>query len=131
MKRITIQSDPGRGSACANRRNLVLRKFFVLLSFVFLAQFALAQAIKVTGKVTDPNGQPLIGVSVIVQGTTTGTSTDAAGIYTINAPNRATLDFLLIGYEQVSEPVNGRTTIDVTLGETSTTLDELVVVGYG
>ncbi len=90
-----------------------------------------AQQISVTGTVTDPSGEPLIGVSVIASGGKTGTATDIDGNYTIKVDSKSKLTFSYIGYKTVEEAVNGRTAIDVRMEENSALLDEVVVIGYG
>lgn len=90
-----------------------------------------AQQISVTGTVTDPSGEPLIGVSVIASGGKTGTATDIDGNYTIKVDSKSKLTFSYIGYKTVEEAVNGRTAIDVRMEENSAVLDEVVVIGYG
>ena len=84
-----------------------------------------------TGTVTDPSGEPLIGVSVIASGGKTGTATDIDGNYTIKVDSKSKLTFSYIGYKTVEEAVNGRTAIDVRMEENSAVLDEVVVIGYG
>lgn len=86
---------------------------------------------KVSGRVLDDAGQPIVGAAVIVDGTTTGTVTDLDGNYTIMAPADATIKVSFIGYDEILMPVNGKSTLDFTLSDTFTELDELVVVGYG
>ena len=87
---------------------------------------------KVTGTITDENGAPLPGVSVIEAGTANGTSSDPDGKYsiTISGDNPALL-FSCIGFSDHNEKVSGRTVIDVTMQEDMTVLDDVVVVGYG
>lgn len=86
----------------------------------------------VKGVVSGPSGKPLIGVSVAVKGTDKGTVTDANGAYEIHSiSDDAVLVFSYIGYEKKEVEVNGRSVIDVTLTSSATTLDQLVVVGYG
>ena len=93
---------------------------------------AAAAELAVTGTVTDPTGEPLIGVTVLVKGTTKGTSTDIDGNYSIaGVDDKATLVFTYVGYHQADEKVNGRTKIDVILQEDSEVLSEVVVIGYG
>lgn len=92
---------------------------------------ARAQQIKVTGSVTDPGGEPLIGVSVRVDNAGTGTVTDFDGKYTIEAKPKSVLTFSYIGYENHKESVNGRHSINVTLKERQDVLNEVVVIGYG
>ena len=75
------------------------------------------------------NKEPLIGASVVVDGTTNGTTTDVMGQYSIKAPRNGVLVFDYLGYTTHKESVAGRNNVDVTLkGET--VLDEIVVVGY-
>lgn len=89
------------------------------------------QAFAVSGTVTDSLGNPLIGVSVQVKGTTQGTVTDAQGHYKLLASQNATLVFSYIGYQIKEIEVNGRETVDVALSASNTGLNEVVVVGYG
>jgi len=85
----------------------------------------------VTGTVTDANGLPLPGTSVLVDGTNTGAQTDFDGNYTIDAAADATLVFSYVGFATQEIAVDGRTAINVTLEEDAGQLDEVVVVGYG
>lgn len=88
--------------------------------------------IRVTGKVTSPTGEGIPGVSVSVKGSAVGTSTDAAGNFTLTAPEGATLVFSSVGFETQEVPINNRTTIDVSMKEsTGRSMDEVVVIGYG
>ncbi len=86
---------------------------------------------KVTGRVVDSTGEPLIGATVLVEGTTNGTVTDIDGNFTINTPSNAKLVFSYIGYVGQSVAVNGKNTIDVTLKEESSLLKEVVVTAMG
>ncbi len=96
-----------------------------------LLSFGLMEAQEVSGTVTDASG-PLPGASVVVQGTTTGTQTDFDGNYTLNNVDaNAILVVSYIGYKTQEVPVNGRSTIDVTLEEDAEALDEVVIIGYG
>ncbi|MBK0381255.1 SusC/RagA family TonB-linked outer membrane protein [Mucilaginibacter segetis] len=104
----------------------------LFLLFTFFSTVALAQNITVKGKVTDAaNGDPLIGVTVGVQGTTIGTQTDVNGAYSISVSSDATLQISYIGYATQQVPVSGRTNIDVKLQISSNELQQVVVVGYG
>lgn len=85
----------------------------------------------VTGKVTDQNGEPLIGATVLVTGTTTGASTGATGEYSIQVPEGASLTFQYIGYDARTEKVGTRTRLDVKLEQSKQAIDEVVVIGYG
>jgi TonB-linked SusC/RagA family outer membrane protein len=88
--------------------------------------------IVVSGKVSDEKGSGLPGVSVVVKGTTQGTTTDGTGSYRITAPNaNATLVFSFVGYGRQEIAVGGKTTVNVTLSPDDQTLNEVVVVGYG
>ena len=102
----------------------------VLLFFLFLnASFAQQN---VTGKVTDATtGEALIGVSVLVKGTSTGAATDANGAFSINAPATSTLTFTYIGYTTQDVAVNNQTSINVKLAAATTQLAQVVVIGYG
>lgn len=85
----------------------------------------------ITGVVTDVTGGPLPGVSVMEKGTTIGTTTDINGKFSINASSQSTLIFTYIGMTKQEVKVNGQRTINVTLSEDVSNLDEVVVVGYG
>ena len=91
----------------------------------FLAAFT------VSGTVTDTAGGPLIGVSVVIKGTSTGTVTDATGHYQIDATKAATLVFSYVGFQNKEVPVNGNSLVNVQLTASNTGLNEVVVVGYG
>lgn len=97
---------------------------------LLMCQWLFAQEITVSGTVTGNDGEPLIGATVLIQGTSEGTVTDFNGAYSLTAPSDATLEFSYTGYEAQQIPVNGRSTIDVALSG-SLVLDEVVVVGYG
>ena len=84
------------------------------------------------GRVVDAKGQPLPGVTVLIKGTKTGTSTDANGVFNFNLPTgKETLIFSFVGYKTQEIAVNGRSTVDVSLEEDAAALDDVVVVGYG
>jgi len=85
----------------------------------------------ITGKVTDKNGQGIPGVSVVIKGTSRGTTTDAQGNYALNAGNNATLVFSFVGYVSQEVAVANRSRINVTLTDDVKALSEVVVVGYG
>ncbi|WP_224485177.1 SusC/RagA family TonB-linked outer membrane protein [Robertkochia aurantiaca] len=102
-----------------------------LVMVVALLCFSLTKAQTVSGTVYDATG-PLPGANVLVKGTTIGTQTDFDGNYTLdNVPSDATLVFSYVGFQTQEIPVNGRSTIDVTLTEDAQALDEVVVIGYG
>ena len=87
---------------------------------------------KVEGKVTNPGKQPIAGAVVLVKGTTRGTTTLGDGSYSIQASARDVLVFSLLGYAEQEVAVNNRTRIDVTLEESASAIDEVVIeIGYG
>lgn len=108
---------------------------FRAASFTFMwavALFAFTQNITVRGLVSDATGEPLIGVTIQVQGTAIGTVTDLDGNFMIsNVPSNGTLEISYVGMRSQNIAVNGRTTVNVTMTEDTELLDELVVVGYG
>jgi TonB-linked SusC/RagA family outer membrane protein len=85
----------------------------------------------ITGTVIDEGGEPLPGVTVLIQGTTTGTVTNIDGIFNLSAPADGTLEFSFVGMKPVVEPVNGRTNINVTMQPDAIGLEEVVAIGYG
>ncbi|TYZ06071.1 TonB-dependent receptor [Hymenobacter lutimineralis] len=89
--------------------------------------------VTVSGKVLQENGTPLPGVTVVVKGTTMGTTTNSDGTYLITAPENSTLVFSFVGFvrKEVSMPAGGSTSLNVTLMEDTQALSEVVVVGYG
>lgn len=93
---------------------------------------ALAQSQTVSGKVTDENNEGLPGVSILLQGTSTGTITDVNGQYSISVQgDDATLVFSSVGYETVTEEVGNRSVVDVSLLPDLTQLSEVVVTALG
>jgi len=106
----------------------------ILLTSTLLSNVAKAQSpqIIVTGKVTDNKKGPLPGVSVKLKGSKIAVVTNSDGTYRISVPNEATvLTYEFIGYTTIERPVGAKKTIDVTLEESSSTLDDVVVIGYG
>ena len=113
----------------------LLPKLKALLLFVFIFLFgtqAFAQR-QVTGTVTDASsGDPLIGATIQIKGTTRGTVTDMSGKYTIDVDGPGdVLIFSYVGYDSKEETVGDRTAIDMTLSEAATQLQDVVVIGYG
>ena len=102
---------------------------FAVLSILFAAT-ANAQNIKVSGTVSDAMG-PVAGAAVLIQGTTTGVVTELNGSYAIDAPANAVLEVSCIGYKTITEPVNGRNIVNITLDEDAELLADAVVLGYG
>ncbi len=111
--------------------SLLSRTVIMTLASLFIAMGAWAQDLTVSGKVTDKNGEPLIGVYVLLQGTTSGTSTDVDGNYTLQVPSDATLMYSLIGYRVAQVPVQGKAVLNVVLEEDAVMLDDVVVTAMG
>ena len=87
---------------------------------------------KLSGKVVDASGMPVIGAGVMVEGTGTGTVTDVDGSYSLDSVSENTvLEFSCMGYQSVTVEVGNRKVLDVTLREDTQFLEEVVVVGYG
>lgn len=105
---------------------------FPLIFFFISAQNAKAQdLINVKGTVSDDQNVPLPGVSIVEKGTTNGVTTDFDGNYDINVPSNAILVYTYIGMASQEITINGRETVDVSLSESTESLDEVVVVGFG
>ena len=112
-------------------KNMKNSKFRLVLwvMFLFATLTTSAQQVKVTGTVTDPGGEPLVGVSV--KANASGTITDIDGKYSIDVPSTGSITFSYVGFETIVEKVNGRKSINVTLKEKNDVLNEVVVIGYG
>ena len=111
-----------------------MKKFELLLAslMMLVASTAFAQNMRVQGTIKDATtGEGIPYASVVVRGTMNGTSSDANGVYSINVPANATLEFSAIGYVMVVEAVNSRGTINVSLDPDAESLDETIVVAYG
>ncbi|WP_456867431.1 SusC/RagA family TonB-linked outer membrane protein [Galbibacter sp. BG1] len=104
-----------------------------VLLFVFLLQVSYAQSqTTVKGTITSAeDGMPIPGASIMVEGTTKGTTSDFDGNYQIEVPEGGVLQFTYIGFINQKIPVNGQSTIDVALKTDTQQLDEVVVIGYG
>lgn len=109
----------------------IAKKFLFLMVGLLMAIGVNAQSITVSGTVTDPSGEPLIGASVLAEGTTAGASTDIDGNYTIKVAPEGVLVVSYVGYDTQRVPVEGRTTINVEMKENSVMLNEVVAIGYG
>lgn len=105
--------------------------YLILLGILCLASTSLVAQIQVTGTVTDPNGEPLIGAGVTIKGTSQGTITDFSGMYSITVPDGSTvLVFSYTGYTQAERPVGTDTKIDFVLQE-GVLLGETVITALG
>ena len=111
----------------------MIKKFYLatlLLLMVGMLPNAFAQQ-RITGKVTDQGGAPVIGAAVMVQGTTNGAVTEVDGSYALaNVPANATLEVSCLGYQTETVAVGGRNVINVTLLEDTEMVEETVVIGY-
>ena len=106
---------------------------FITLMLIMFSASAAAQDGKLKGNVTGASdGEPLIGVSVVVKGTSKGSVTDYDGNYALNGLKRGDIVvFSYIGYTAAEQTYNGQQTMDIKLKEDSRTLDDVVVIGYG
>ncbi len=105
--------------------------FAIESSYLKTSNYGFQQS-TISGTVTDEKGNPLPGVNIQVEGTTTGVMSDINGKYAINVPDKdAVLIFSFVGYESQKISVSGKTAIDIKLVPAMTGLDEVVVVGYG
>jgi TonB-linked SusC/RagA family outer membrane protein len=109
-----------------------MRKILLLLSGVLLLSAQLlAQTRTISGKITDGQASPIPNVSVIVKGTSVGTTTDESGAYTLNVPNNAkTLVFSAVGMGTQEISIGSRTDVSITLLPAGQSMQEVVVVGY-
>ena len=102
----------------------------VILFLMLSVQGAWAQT-TVKGTVNDEAGEPVIGASVKVVGSKTGAVTDLNGKFTVSAPSNGQLEISYVGYQTESVRINGRSDISIILKEDNTTLNDVVVIGYG
>ena len=113
-------------------RMYFIQWLFLTVLFSLVTMSGYAQSKTVTGKIIDSTGEPVIGASVLVKGTTNGVISDIDGNFSIQGvANDAVLQISFVGYKAQDISVAGKTRIDVTLVEDTEMLDEVVVVGYG
>lgn len=109
-----------------------MKKLSLFLISILTVLCANAKDINVTGTVTAASdGEPLIGATVMVKGTSNGVSTDIDGGFALTAPEGSVIEFKYVGYKQQSVKVTDSTPLDIVLHEDATMLDEVVAVGYG
>ncbi|WP_287676733.1 TonB-dependent receptor [Bacteroides sp.] len=101
------------------------------VSALGMAEISQVQDVTVKGKVTDSNGETIIGANVLEKGTTNGIITDMDGNFTLKVSSGAVLEISYIGYVTQTVKVTSQTTLNIVLNEDTETLDEVVVVGYG
>jgi TonB-linked SusC/RagA family outer membrane protein len=105
---------------------------FLMLVLMFLnITFVLAQNKTISGTISDQSGMPLPGVNIIVKGTTTGAQSDFDGNYTINASAGDVLSFTYVGLKAVDITVGASNSLNVTMEEDATALDEVVITALG
>ena len=110
----------------------MVKKIVLSVAAILLACTSVfAQNKQVSGTVTGPDKSPVVGATVVVEGTTLGTSTDMQGKFTLSAPVNGTLVFSFIGYEDAKIAINGKTTLNVVLKEASKSIDDIIVVAFG
>ncbi len=122
--KIPICASPSPG-----RRHFSLSLVLLFASLCIGANLS-AQRTVVIGTVTDETGTSLPGVTIMVEGTTSGSTTDLDGNYQITTTSDGQLTFSYLGYQRQTLEVNGRSRIDVTMSEAISQLDEVVVTGY-
>ncbi|MEZ5044516.1 MAG: SusC/RagA family TonB-linked outer membrane protein [Saprospiraceae bacterium] len=108
------------------------KKIFLGIILTVLSLSFVEAQVKVTGKVSEESGEPLIGVNILVKGTGTGTITDINGDFVLDLPSGdAVLVISYTGYEGIEEALNGRTQLEIVMKVNTTSLEEIIVVGYG
>ena len=110
-----------------------IKSYLISMAFVWITLFCSTANAQITGSVTNSlNGEPLIGANVIVKGSSTGSTVDVNGKYSINAPASATtLIFSYVGFIKQEVTIGNQKVINVQLKEDFSTLDEVVVIAYG
>nr|WP_293842687.1 SusC/RagA family TonB-linked outer membrane protein [uncultured Arsenicibacter sp.] len=104
----------------------------LLTAFMMIMSLGVwAQDKQITGKVKDAKGVAMPGVSIAVKGSSKGTNSDADGNYKLGVPDKGVIVFSFVGYETQEVAVGNRSVVDVTLAESSQSLNEVVVIGYG
>lgn len=112
--------------------NKRIATILTVLSLFAASALSFAQSnVNVSGTVIDESGQSVIGASVMVKGSLTGAATDIDGKYSISVPSDAILEFSFVGMKTAEEPVRERTLINIVLYQDNTSLESVVVVGYG
>jgi TonB-dependent starch-binding outer membrane protein SusC len=106
-------------------------RLWTILCLSFITSFAFSQQRTVTGRVTDSNNQPVVGASVVIKGTTTGTTTDQQGRFSLSVPSDQTvLSVSYVGHEARDITVGNASNLDVALTSNTSTLNEVIVTGY-
>ncbi len=107
-------------------------RLLLTVTSIFLFTFGAFSQTKVSGKVADSKGSPLIGVNVVIENNRQGTTTNADGEFTLTVPNKnVVIEFSYVGYQTQIISLDGQTYLEVVLTEDTEILEEVVVVGYG
>ena len=110
----------------------VIHACWLLLGLLLSSpQILYGQTMTATGKVVDMNGEPIIGVSVVLKGAGKGTITDLEGRFSMSVDKEAIIEFSFIGYKKVERKASSLKNAEIVLHEDTEMLDEVVVVGYG
>ena len=109
-----------------------MRKFVLLIMIVLgFGALASAQNKQLSGTVTSPDGNPIAGATVFIEGSSTGTTTNAEGKFSLSAPADGMLTVSFIGYASQTVAIAGKTRLDIMLHEDTHAIDDVVVTGYG
>jgi TonB-linked SusC/RagA family outer membrane protein len=113
-------------------KNKLLKIQITFACVLFFGVISVFGQMTIRGKVTSgSDGETIPGVNIIIKGTSTGTTTDIDGLYSISASSADVLVFSFLGFQTIEQLVGNRTTIDISFAEDAAKLDEVVVVGYG
>ncbi len=118
----------------SNIKSKCMKKFFktlILVCTLLAASLSAAAQQNVTGMVTDENGDPIVGATVVIVGTTTGTITDFDGNYNLSVESGVTLRFSFIGMDTQEIEVGDQTVINVVMQTEGIDINEVVVIGFG
>ena len=109
-----------------------MKKLFLTLTLIVaLTGWAAAQNHQLSGKVTDVQGMPITGASVVVEGTMTGATTGLDGEFTLNVPQEGKIVVSFIGYNSQTVDFTGKTNLDIVLTEETQKIDDVIVVAFG
>lgn len=107
------------------------KKLFLLMAMLAFSATLIAQNVGISGKVTDTSDLPVVGASILIKGTTTGTFTDIDGNFSLNVPAAATLEVSAIGYVSQTFTAGDKTVYNIRLEDDAELLESTVIVGYG
>ena len=114
-------------------KHFYLLKHGFLVCLIFFSIAAFGQGVRISGTVTDESNQPVPGASVVVKGTSLGTTTGIDGLYVLNGVPAGTqiIEVSFLGYQAAQKTINGSAKLDFQLQPSSTALEQVVVIGYG